>query len=102
MNWDKIQIRLTLIVLAIIVVLGFSITHKQILKDLKSCDWCYEKMFEEGTQIQQFWYHDLCFSNLDMLYIVLKIEQNEADWIVETTKRRNEYRERVKGLVYPE
>ena len=32
---------------------------------LKTCDWCGEKIYEEGTQLGEYWLHDLCFSQLN-------------------------------------
>ena len=30
----------------------------------RNCDWCGDKIFEEGTQMRNFWLHDRCASNL--------------------------------------
>jgi len=59
----------------------------------KTCSWCHEPFTEEGTQLENYWYDDLCWSKLRRYSAdVFGIEwsRERIEWILERTGERND------------
>lgn len=65
-NWRKFQYILMAVVFSVCVGLIIC-TVEDLLKKCETCAWCRERIVGEGTQWQEWWLHDRCYSDIEML-----------------------------------
>ena len=86
-----IGLTLWLLVLLIIASHLIGIEVGKYYNSLETCDWCREKIHGKGTQLGEYWLHDLCYSQLNVwagYWYGNEYTNERMDWIKDLIEER--------------